>query len=80
VHAAQHDDVRLRLGGLLGERKRVALHVGDAVEDFRRLVVVGEDDRVPPFLPALDLHDERGVEPPLGRGDDVANGLVADAG
>ena len=46
VDAGQHDDVGVGLRPLLGQGQRVAHDVGDAVEDLRRLVVVGQDDGV----------------------------------
>ena len=44
--------------------------------DLRRLVVVGQDDRVALPLEPLDLGDVGGVEVPLDLGHDPANALV----
>ena len=46
VDAGQHDHLGIDLHGFAGERQAVADDVGHAVEDLRRLVVVGEDDGV----------------------------------
>ena len=57
VHAALNDDVRVRLGRLAGELERIPDHVGDAIVDFRRLIIVRQDDRVALALERVDrLH------------------------
>ena len=45
MHAAEHNDVRARLGRLLREPERIA-DVIRHVLDFRHLIIVGEDDGV----------------------------------
>ena len=54
VHAAEDDDVGVRLGGLAREAERVADEVGDVLH-FGALVVVREDDRVLLARERLDL-------------------------
>ena len=73
VDAGQDDDVGIGLDGQLRQRQRVAREVGDAVEDLRRLVVVGQDDGVVLLLQLVDRSDVRGVEVPLDLGDDAAS-------
>ena len=80
VDAGQDDHVGVGLRALLGERQRVAGDVGDAVEDLRRLVVVGEDDGVALPLQLADRVDVRGVDRPLHVRDDLANPLANGGG
>ena len=46
VDAAKHNHVRIGLRSLACECQGIAGDVGDAMKDFRRLVIVGEDDGV----------------------------------
>ena len=46
MHAALHDDVGVDLARLARELERIADEIGDAIVDFRRLVVVRQDDGV----------------------------------
>ena len=46
VHAGEHDHVGIGVHRLTRQRQAVADDVGHRVEDLRRLVVVGQDDRV----------------------------------
>jgi hypothetical protein len=54
MDAALDDDLGVDLGRLLGELQRVADDIGDAVKDFRRLVVVRQDNGVALLLHAVD--------------------------
>ena len=58
MDAGEHDHVGLAARRLARQRQAVADDVGDSVEDVRRLVVVGEDDRV---FRALQLEDRGDV-------------------
>ena len=60
MHAAQHDDLGIGLGSLPGQRQRITREIGDAMEYFRRLVVVAQDDGL-----ALALETQDGID--LGR-------------
>ncbi len=76
VHAALHDDVGVDLRRLARELERIADEVGDAVVDFRRLVVVRQDDGVALLLERVDrLHIGR-EERPLDRRDHGLDALV----
>ena len=76
MHAGQHDHISVGLRGLGRQRQTVADDVGHAVEDLRRLVVVGQDDRVPLPLQAVDLVHERSVEGPFHGGDHALHALI----
>ena len=69
MHAGEHDDVGVDLGGLARQQQAVADDVGDAVEDLRRLVVVRQDDGVVLFLEFEDGVDILGKGGPFGRRD-----------
>ncbi len=57
VHAALHDDVGIDLAGFARELQAVADEVGDAMIDFRCLVVVRQDDGVALALERIDRTD-----------------------
>ena len=57
MHARLDDDLGVGLGRLTGERERIPDEIGDAVEDFRRHVIMGEDDRVALALQRVDGGD-----------------------
>ena len=76
MHAALHDDVGVDLRRLARELERIADEVGDAVVDFRRLIIVRQDDGVALPLQLVDrLHIGR-EERPLDRRDDGLDALV----
>ena len=64
------------LGGLAGELQRVADHVGDAMEDLRRHVVVRQDDGVARALQIVDGLDVRREARPLDGRNDARHALV----
>ena len=69
VDAGEHDDIGVDLGGFARQQQAVTDDVGDAVEDFRRLVIMRQDHGV-----ALALQFENGVDVvgeggPFGRRD-----------
>ena len=64
------------LGCFLGELQAVAANVADAVEDFRRHVVVRQDGRVALLLERVDRLDQRRVVRPLERRDDMLHALI----
>ena len=76
MHAGQHDDVGIDLGGFARQQQAVADDVGDAVEDFRRLVVMREDDGVAASLQFEDGVDVLGEGGPFGRRDDPFDPVV----
>ena len=80
VDAGHDDDARLAFRGFARERQTVADHIGDAVEDLWRLIVVREDDRLTLALEAQDRVDVGLEVGPFHRGDDVADALVEGAG
>ena len=57
MHAALHDDLGIGLRGLTGKLQRVADHVGDAMEDLWRHIVVREHDGVARPLQVIDRLD-----------------------
>ncbi len=67
VDTALHDDVRVRLGCFLGELQAIAQDVAHAVEDFRRHIVVRQNDRVLLALEIADRLDVWRVSRPLER-------------
>ena len=70
MDAALHDDVGVRLAGDARELERIPDHVGDAIVDFRRLVIMRQDDGVALLFQVVDrLHIGR-VERPFDRRDD----------
>src|SRR5262249_52796296 len=71
-----HDDVGLHLGRLAGKLQRVADKVRDAVVDFRRLIVVRQDDGVALVLQRVDGGHIGREERPFDRGHDVLDALV----
>ena len=71
VHAGQHDDVGLDVDGLTGQGEGVADDVGDAVEDLRGHVVVGEDHGVALLLQPHDRVHVVGHGGPLDGRHDV---------
>jgi hypothetical protein len=76
MDAALDDDLGVDLGRLLGELQRVADDVGDAVIDFRRLVVVRQDDGVALLFQPVDGGDIGCVDRPLDARDMVLDLLV----
>ncbi len=76
MHAALHDDLGVGLGGLAGELERVADHVGDAMEDLGRHVVVRQHHGVARALEVVDGFDVRGEARPLDRRNDARYALV----
>jgi hypothetical protein len=76
VHAALHDDLGVGLRRLAGELERVADHVGDAMEDLRRHVVVRQHHGVARTLEVVDGLDVRSEARPLDRRDRSRHALV----
>ena len=76
MHARHHDHPRVPLGCLARQHQAVAHDIGDAMEDFRRLVVVGQDDRVALALEAQDRLNVVLEGGPLDRRDDAAHALI----
>ena len=76
MHAGEHDDVGVDLGGFARQQQAVADDVGDAVEDFRRLVVVRQDDGVAASLEFEDGVDVLGEGGPFGRRNDPFDPVV----
>ena len=80
MHAALDDDVGIDLGRLARELERIADEIGDAVVDFRRLVVVRQDDGVALLLERVDRLDVGREERPFDRGDDGPDAVVEVSG
>ena len=76
MHAGKHDDIGIALPRHAGEREAVADKVGDAVEDLRRLVVVGEDDGVALAFQPQDRIDVLRVGGPLERRNEAADAVI----
>jgi hypothetical protein len=76
VHAALHDDIGVDLHRLACELERVADEIGDAVVDFRRLIIVRQDDGVARALERIDRLDVGREERPLDRRNDGSHPLV----
>ena len=76
MHAALHDDIGIGLGGLARKLQRVADDVGDAIVDFRRLVIMRQDDGVALFLQPVDRVHIGGEERPFHRRNDVFHALI----
>ena len=70
MHARQDDDLGIDLHRFPSQRQAVAHDVGDAVEDFRRHIIVRQDHRVPLFFQRQDRVDIVREHRPLdGRND-----------
>ena len=80
MHAALDDDLGIDLGRLARELERVPDEIGDAIVDFRRLVVVRQDDRVALSLERVDRFDVGRKERPFDRGDDGPHPVVEMSG
>src|SRR5215472_78840 len=65
MHACLHDELRVGARRLAREAEAVADEVADAMEDLRRHIVVGEDDRVLLPLQPVDLRDQRRMQLPF---------------
>ena len=76
MHAALHDHLGGGGGRELGELQTVADIIGDAVINFRRLIVVRQDHRVALALQFVDRLDVRRVEGPFDRRHDLRDALV----
>ena len=76
MHAGQHDHIGIHLRRLARQGQAVADNVRDAVENFRRLVIVRENDGAARALELLDgVHILLHGGPFNGR-DDVADALI----
>ena len=72
-----HDDhVRVHRLGFARQRQAVAGDVGDAVEDFRRHIIVRQDDRIALSLQAQDSLDVVLEGRPLQGRDHAADAAV----
>jgi hypothetical protein len=79
-HAALDDDGGVDLRRLARELERIADEVGDAIVDFRRLIIVRQDDRVALRLERVDRLDVRREERPFDRGNDGSDARVERGG
>ena len=70
MHAAQNDDVGIGFGGIERQAERIADDVGNANENFRHLVVVGENYGVALALERIDRGDVWSVDRPFDLRDD----------
>ncbi|MNZ68811.1 hypothetical protein D3C78_870870 [compost metagenome] len=80
MHAGENDHIRFHFHRLAGKGKAVADDIGDAVEDFRCLVIMGEDDRV---SLALQLEDRIHIvlkAHPFGLGNDAGDAIIKACG
>ncbi len=57
MHAALDDDLGIDADSVAGELQRIALDVGDAVKNLRRLVVMRQDDGAALHLQPVDGMD-----------------------
>ncbi len=76
MNAALDDHIGIHLRRFLRKLQAVACNVAHAVEDFRRLIVMREDDGAALFLQPVDGVDIGREKRPLDGGNDVANLLV----
>jgi hypothetical protein len=76
VHAREHDDIDVDLGRLAREQEAVADDIGDAMEDFRRLVIVSQHHGVAAALQLQDRVDVLGECSPFERRDDAFDALI----
>src|SRR5262249_51665072 len=76
VHAPLDDDLGVGLGRLTGELERIADHVGDAMEDLGRHVVMREHDGVARPFKLIDGVNVGSESWPLDRRDDARYALV----
>ena len=80
MHAGEHDHVGLGFHRHPRQRQAVADQVGDAMEDFRRLVIMRENDRIAAPLQRGDRLDVAGESGPFDRRDDAAHAIVKRVG
>src|SRR5712671_4877884 len=76
MDAALHDHARLGLGRLARELQRVADEIGDAIVDFRRLVIMRQNDGAALLLEIVDRLHVGGEKRPLDRRHDRLDALV----
>ena len=76
MHAGEDDDVGVHAHGFAGQGQAVAHDIGDAMEDFRGLIIMRQDDRVALALQAMDRGDIRREDLPFGGRDDAGDALV----
>ena len=79
MHARLYDNFRVRLGRLARELQRIPDEVCDAVEDFRRHVIVGENDGVLFAFECVDGQHIGRMRRPFDLGNDMRNLLVEPA-
>ncbi len=76
MHAGEDDDIGVHAHGFAGQSQAVAYDIGDAMEDFRGLVIMRQDDRVALALEAVDGLDIAGENLPFGGRDDAGDVLI----
>ena len=76
MHTCKHDDIGIDGHRLPGECQAVADDIGHAVEDFRGLIVVRQDDGVALAFQRQDGVDVAGEDRPFHRRNDTLHALV----
>ena len=77
MHAAQDNHVGVRFGGLLGKGKGVTGEVGNTMENFGCLVIVGQDHGMALGFEGFDGRHVRRVHGPLRFENDCLQAFVA---
>ena len=76
VDAALDDDVGIHLAGFDRQLQRIAADVGDAMENFRRLIIVRQDHGAARLFQFIDCLDVGRHEGPLDRRDHASDPLI----
>ena len=76
MHTRLHDDIGVNFGRLNGEAEGVAFEIADQIEDVRRHIIVGEDDRVFLGFERVDRMHERRVSGPFKFGNKLGDQRV----
>ncbi|ENN85225.1 hypothetical protein RHSP_55066 [Rhizobium freirei PRF 81] len=76
MHAGKDDDVGLHFRSLAGKRETVADDIGNAMKDFRRLVIMRQDDGVVSSLQFEDRFDVILERQPFGFRDNAADTVI----
>ncbi len=71
MHARLHDDFGVGLGGFASELQRISDEIGDTMENFRRHVVVSEDNGILLALQRVDGLNVRRMNRPFDLGNNM---------
>ena len=76
MHAALHNHIAFGIGGFNRQLQAVAHHIGNAVKDFRRLIIMRQNHRVFFFFQLVNGLDIGREKRPFDRGDNAFDALI----